>query len=351
MSIRRLRLRRQDASLPNEVRQHRQAAIRLIYFAAVLLLSLWLGDLFLGSLFYLHSQGLVMAEPAVVAAEFAAIVRALPVHEGDRVAAGQIVAVVDSQSVAESMARLTTERTDQSLRLDDARIRGATVNAVLDLARTRRDIAADTRRRLELLVPAGFLPLEVRMAALDAEFRSREDLARLTAEHDTLTARITELSLVLAQTDEAVVDLRRRYHGGVLRAPIGGIVGRRLAENGTVVMPGQSMLELYDDRRFVRAFVPTGGLFAVSPGDDVVIGTGLRSFSGRITSLEPVAAALPPEFQHAFTPLDRQQVMRIDFDPGQMPPPLFAKVTVRSSLSWHVYLARLLGWPIRAVSG
>ena len=43
MSIRRLRLRRQDASLPNEVRQRRQAAIRLIYFAAVLLLSLWLG--------------------------------------------------------------------------------------------------------------------------------------------------------------------------------------------------------------------------------------------------------------------------------------------------------------------
>ena len=153
MSIRSLRLRGQDASLPNELRQHRQAAIRLIYFAAVLLLALWLGDMFLGSLFYLRSQGLVMAEPAVVAAEFSATVRALPVHEGDRVAEGQVVAVVDSQSVAESMARLTTERTDQALRLDDARIRSATVNAVLDLARTRRDIVADTRRRLELLVP------------------------------------------------------------------------------------------------------------------------------------------------------------------------------------------------------
>ena len=52
---------------------NRQAAIRLFYFAAVLLLALWLGDLFLGSLFYLRSQGLVTAEPAVIAAEFSAI--------------------------------------------------------------------------------------------------------------------------------------------------------------------------------------------------------------------------------------------------------------------------------------
>ena len=37
--------------------QHRQAAIRLFYFAAVLLLALWLGDLFLGSLFYLRRPG------------------------------------------------------------------------------------------------------------------------------------------------------------------------------------------------------------------------------------------------------------------------------------------------------
>ena len=328
---------------------NRQAAIRLFYFAAVLLLALWLGDLFLGSLFYLRSQGLVTAEPAVIAAEFSATVRALPVHEGDRVTEDQVVAIIDSQSVAESLARLTERQAEQALRLDDARIRSATVNAVLDLARTRMDIVADTRRRLELLVPTGFLPLDRRIAVLDAEFRSREDLARLTAEQDVLTARITELSHAVAQSGEAVVDLRRRYHGGVLRAPIGGIVGRRLADNGTVVLPGQPLLELRDDTRFVRAFLPTGGLFAISPGDDVVIGTGLCSFSGRITRIEPMAAALPSEFQRAFTPLDRQQVMRIEFDPGQDPPPLFAKVTVRSSLSWHAFLAARFGWwgPIR----
>ena len=120
--------------------------------------------------------------------------RALPVHEGDQVAEDQVVAIIDSQSVAESLARLTERQADQALRLDDARIRSATVNAVLDLARTRI-IVADTRRRLELLVPTGFLPLDRRIAVLDAEFRSREDLARLTAEQDVLTAGLPNCRL------------------------------------------------------------------------------------------------------------------------------------------------------------
>jgi multidrug resistance efflux pump len=346
MSIRRLRLRRQHPLPLNEVRQPRLAMIRLVYCSLVLLLALWLVDVFVGALFYLRSQGQVIGEPVVVAVEFPATVRDLAVQEGDWVTKGQVVAIIASQNVAERLSRLSAEQADRVLRLAEARIRSETVNAVIDLARMRRDVAVRTRHKLEALLPTGFLPLDRHIAALDSEFRSREDLARLTAEQDASMTQIVELSQAVTEARAATEALRRLYDGGVLRAPIAGIVGRRMAEAGTVVGPEQPLLELYSGARFVRAFLPTGSLFSLSPGDRVVVRAGLQNLAGSITRIEPVAAALPPEFQRAFTPLDRQQVIRIDFDPGQSPPPLFTKVSIRSDISryWPIGLAWAFGW-------
>jgi multidrug resistance efflux pump len=334
MSLRRLRSHPPQQWPPNDVRRRRLAVIRIVYLAAVLLLVLWLGDVFLGSFFYLRSQGRVIGEPSVVAVEFPATVRDIPVHEGDRVTAGQIVAVISSQSVTESLARLTAEQADRTLRLGDTRVRSTTVNAVISLAQTRQNVASDTRRKLESLLPTGFLPFDHRAAALETEFRSREDLARLTAERSALAAQIDELSHAVTEAGAAIEQLRHLYNDGVLRAPISGIVARRLAENGAVLTPGQPLLELYNNARFILAFLPTGGLFPVSPGERVVIEAGLQRFTGAIARIEPVAAALPAEFQRAFTPVEREQVIRIEFDPGQTPPPLFTKVSVRSPRWW-----------------
>jgi multidrug resistance efflux pump len=344
MSIRRLRQRKPQEPLHNDVRRRRQTVIRLVYLGSVLLLALWLGDLFFGAFFYLRSQGRVLGEPAVVAVEFPATVRDILVHEGDRVTARQVVGVISSQSVTETLARLTAEQADRALRLGDARVRMATVNAVIDLAHTRRDVASDTRRRMESLLPRGFLSFDHRIAALESEFRSREDLARLTAEQGALVAQIAGLTEAVAEAEATLQRVRLLYDDGVLRAPIGGIVGRRLAENGMVLSPGQPLLELYDDTRFVLAFVPTGGLFAVSPGEHVIINAGLQLFTGTIATIEPVAALLPAEFQRAFTPLERQQVIRIDFEPGQAPPPLFTKVSVRSAWQWPAGVVRAFNW-------
>jgi hypothetical protein len=46
--------------------------------------------------------------------------------------------------------------------------------------------------------------------------------------------------------------------------------------------------------------------------------------------VEPFAAALPKEFQRAFTPVERQQVLRIEFKREEDAPPLFTKVRIRS---------------------
>jgi multidrug resistance efflux pump len=334
MAIRRLRLREQPELLRNDIRPRRQTLIRLVYFATIIMLAIWLGHVFLGGFFYLRSEGQVLAEQAVVAVEFPATVREVRVDVGARVTAGQLVAVVSSQNVTDSLARLSSEQADRALRLGEMRVRSQTVNAVIGLAQTRETVAADTRHRLESLLPSGFLPLDRRTAALESEFRSRLDLAQLSAEQGAMAEQIAGLMQAAATADDAIAKLRQLYDDGGLRSPIDGIVGRRLAEDGTVLNPGQPLLALYKDVRFIQAFLPTGGLFTVSVGDRIVASTGLQNFTGTIQRIEPVAEVLPGEFQRAFAPVDRQQLIRIVFDPGQTAPPLFTKVEIRSAFSW-----------------
>ena len=95
---------------------------------------------------------------------------------------------------------------------------------------------------------------------------------------------------------------------------------------------GDPLIEIYSDNRYVLAYVPTGGLYRLAIGDEVEITAGLRTVRGSIKRVQPYAAALPREFQRAFTPVDRQQVIRVEFSSGEVPPPLFTKVRLHSSL-------------------
>ena len=76
-------------------------------------------------------------------------------------------------------------------------------------------------------------------------------------------------------------------------------------------------------------------------GDEVRIKSGLQTTRGTITRVEPFAAALPREFQRAFTPVERQQVIRIEFAAGESPPPLFTKVLVRPAAILPAWLRKL----------
>jgi multidrug resistance efflux pump len=329
--VQRLKLRHPKETFANEPRIHRQAVIRWIYLAIVAGLALWLFDLFFGSYFYLRSEGMVLGEPAVVAAEFSVTVRDIRSHAGDQVRAGQVVAVVSSQAVAESIARMADNQADRSVRMSELQVRSQTVDSVIHLASARQNITADAREKLESLQARGWLPIDKRVAAVDSDFRSSEDLAQLTAQQLALVGQIATLAAAFAQADHAEEDLRHLYGGGELRAPIDGIVGPRLTEKGAVLAAGQPLMEIYGHDRFVLAYLPTGGVFSVLPGDRVRISNGMLTFAGVIVRVEPIAVALPREFQRAFTPVDRRQLIRVEFLPGQEPPLLFSKVTLSSS--------------------
>lgn len=252
-------------------------------------------------------------------------------REGQNVETGQIAAVVTSQSVVETIARLAADIAGRQVRLSELRIRDQTVDSMLALAENRDKVATSTRTEYEAIMGRGYLPLDKRIIAIENEYRSHQDLESLKAEKCAIDGEVVIVSNVVAEAESALRDLRRIYDEGRLRVSINGIVSRLVVDKGAVARAGDPLIEVYGKPHYVLAYLPTGGLYDVLVGDEVQISTGLRVMRGTIVRVEPYAAALPREFQRSFTPVERQQVFRVEFASGTDPPPLFTKVQLRSA--------------------
>lgn len=325
-----LKRRRQVHDVPSQPRIRSLTLIRWLYLSSVLALAVWLINLFFGGLLYLRSEGLVLGDPGTVSAEFAVTARDILVREGDVVEKGQIAVLVTSQSVTETIARLTAEIAARQARRGELRIRSEVVDALLGLAVNRQKVSTDALRELETLFARKFLALNQRTAAVEMNFRSYQDLETLRAEKRIGETEINTLSVALAEAERALSDLRTLYDEGRLRIPVDGVITRVSSNRGSVVRAGEPLVELNGKQRYVLAYLPVGGFYDVTIGDEVKINMGLRSAHGVITRIEPFAPALPREFQRAFTPVERQQLIRVEFAPGEVPPPLFTKVSLSS---------------------
>lgn len=340
--MRRLKKRQSQDNLKNEPRSHRQSVIRWLYLTAIAILAAWLGNLFFGDLLYFRSEGLVLSEPAIVAAEFPVTVRSIAVREGEGVKAGGVAAVVTSQNVVENIARLTADLAARESRISELRVRRQTVNAIISFAEKRQAVATDVRAEFEKLLQSGYLPLDKRSAAVESEFRSRQDLEGLRAEIKVIEAELETLEGAFAKAEAALRDLRSLYDDGQLRLPIDGVVSRVATERGAVVRAGDPLIEVYGNQRFVLAYLPTGALYEINPGDLVQVEVGLKVAEGRVVRVQPFAVALPREFQRVFSPVDRRQVIRVEFLHGESIPPLFAKVKLRSAGILPVWMRTML---------
>lgn len=326
---------------PNEPRSRRLTLIRWLYLTGVLMGAIWLGNFFLGDRLFFRSEGLVLGEPAVVAAEFPVTLRDILVREGEAIEAGKIVAIVSSQTVAETIARLSADVAARSIRQSELRIRSEVVDAMIPLAEHREKFASSARKELETLLERHYLGINQHTTALENEFRGAQDLQTLKSEKQIIESELAKLGAALAEAQTAIGDLRRIYDAGRLAAPITGVVTRLAANKGSVVRAGEPIIELNGNQRFVLAYVPTGSLYDVKEGDKVVVKTGMQATQGIITRVEPFAAALPREFQRAFTPVERRQVIRVEFLAGEISPPLFTKVSVRSAAILPAWVRQL----------
>ena len=306
----------------------KRMAIKWTYLLVLVGFAVWVFDVFFGANVYLRGAGLVLGQPAVVAAEYNVTVQNLFVKEGDRVAEGQVVAQISSQQVAEARARLSSEAALRAARLGEIGTRSEVVNATLALAENREAVAIEGKDQLNESYKKGFLPVISRTAAAEQAYNGQKDAEALRAEKRALSDQIQMLTVATEQADLALSDLLDLFDQGRLHAPIAGTVSAVLANHGAVVRAGDPLLELVGDHRFIVAWVPVGRWYKLDVGQTVSIDAGTGPLSGTISSIGTVASALPREFQKAFTPTERLQLIWIEFEKGITPPPYFTKVMI-----------------------
>lgn len=314
-----------------------------IYVGVLLTLALWAGNNLFGHMFFLRADGLVVATATAVSSENVARVDAVHVEQGQRVQRDAPVVDLSSQSYAEKIATLTLRRAQNASQLAELRARRDSLPELMAAATARTEAAGERLKSLSELAEQNIVTESEVAAAHDRYYRALAERRSLESDQQTISQRIDDLRTAVEAADETIATLKQRYGSGRISAPADGIVGQVSVSPGDVVQPGQSMLRIYREPRFVLGFLPATAFYDIRPGDRVEVRYGLIALPATIEKVEPVAPELPEEFQKSFKPVDRQQLAYIRLADPAAAPPLFAKVELRSGISEWERLRTLLG--------
>lgn len=190
---------------------------------------------------------------ATVRSKLSAEVRRLPVREGDRVEAGQVIAEFDT-------AQLRNQLAERQAALESARA---------TLAQTERTRASNAQ-----LVQQSFISKNA--------FDTADDAYRAQA------AAVQAAEAQLAQTQLLLTD-------AVVRSPIAGQVAKRYVQPGEKVAFDAPLLHIVDLARLeVQAQAPVADVAKIAPGAEVEVdieGFTGQPYKGRIDRINPTTEA------------------------------------------------------------
>ena len=270
-------------------------------------------------------SGHVEATEVQVAAEVGGRLVDLRVAEGDRVAAGAVVAQLDVRDIDLQIARAEAERAaaDAQLRLlragsrvEDIRQAQAQVDAAAAdaaAAEAERRSAETDLQRFEALLQANAgsqkqrddalarvtVARERERAAEDRIRAAREVVARLQAgaRREDIEAARARVSVVEAQ----IAQLQKARTDATVVAPVSGIVTQKLADAGEMVAPRMPLLIVTDlDRAWANLFVPEPLMPRVALGQEATVLTDAGDrVPGKVTYISPQAEFTPRNVQTA----------------------------------------------------
>lgn len=228
---------------------------------------------------------LVAQRGGAVAARINGPIEAFRVEVGDRVEAGQVIAVLDA-------AALEARRDLVAGRLREARAVRAVKKAQLALAEQ------DFKRMAGLKKSAAFN-------------QARYDDARQRVTIAEAQLRQTESAIASAQADLRLAEIN--LYNAQIRAPYPGVVSERLTEAGAYVQTGEPVIRMIGDQSLeIEAEVPFQHLAGLEPGTEVRV-----SLDDGTKHTAVVRAIVPSE-----NPLTRTRVVRFVPNIGQTRRPL-----------------------------
>lgn len=168
----------------------------------------------------------------------------LRVRDGDRVAAGAVLARMDPRDLEPRVAQAAAE-------LERERIRYRHDQQAIVQERTLLKLSEAKVERFERLKNA-------RLGAESAFDQAREELARVRLSLSQRQQAIAEHPARLAQLEARLNEAQRDAARGEITAPFPARIGTVEAAAGDQVQAGQTLLSLYpSDALFLRARVPT----------------------------------------------------------------------------------------------
>ncbi|WJS86632.1 HlyD family efflux transporter periplasmic adaptor subunit [Paracoccus sp. TOH] len=250
--------------------------------------------------------GYVEGEYVQIAPVAAARVETLAVQRGDRVEAGQAVAMLESRDAALALAAARAAESRAASELANLEKGGrqpeiAAIKATLAAARANAERAAREAARQERLlaqrVSSSAQRDEARAAADMAEAAVREAearlaVARLPARPDAVAAARAALAQARAERQVREWQLQQRR----LTAPAPGTVTDILRHPGELAGPSAPVLTLLPEGAVtLRFYVAEAELAALSPGARLRVGCdGCRPTDARVSFIADEAEFTPP---------------------------------------------------------
>lgn len=273
----------------------------------------------------LRASGYVEATEVRVGPEVGGRVVRVAVAEGDRIAAGQLIAQVDTADLDLAMRRAQAER-DQAvaqLRLLEAGSRQEDIRqAQAQAESTRADVkAAETElesagadlQRFEALLKANAGSVKQRD---DAAARRDVAAARVNAARERTRAateavrrfragaRPEEIAAGRARVavmDAQIASLQKNIADAVLKSPVGGIVTAKLVDEGELIAPRTAVVVITDlDHAWGNVYVDEPVVPRLRIGQKVPLVTDAgQRLEGTISFISPKAEFTPRNVQTA----------------------------------------------------
>lgn len=259
----------------------------------------------------LTTSGTIEATEIPVAAEVAGKVVQVAAEEGQRVVAGDVLVKLDPTALG-----IQVEQAQAALKLAEARLaearvgpRPSQVRQVEELARQAAAALDGARKNYETvkqLYDQGVAP-RTQLDAATTQLHTAEAQARAArAQADLVRQGVTpeqrqQLEAAVAQAQAAEKLARFNLERTAVKAPVAGVVVRRLVEPGALIAPGAALVTLANlDDLWLKVYVPENQLNQVKLGMRVGVRVDAyphRRFRAEVVHLNDQAEFTPRNVQ------------------------------------------------------
>ena len=272
-----------------------------------------------------RASGYVEATEVRVASEVPGRIVELPIEEGNRIAAGDLIARLDTSEVELAIRRAQAER-DQAVaqlqllragarpeEIRQARAQAESAQAEVGAAQAELKAAADDLQRFEALLQANAGSRKqrddaaARQQVAASRVESARDRARAAAEglaRVRAGARAEELAAARARVavvDAQIATLQKSLDDATVKSPVAGTVTSKLVDAGELVARGAPLAVVTDlDQAWANVYVDEPVVPTLKLGQPATLVTDAgQRIPGTISFISPRAEFTPRNVQTA----------------------------------------------------